>query len=82
MSATAPTNAAGSQAPAIARRYETLIRTHRELEDRIGRETARPAVNSMAMQAMKRRKLRIKDAIAEIERSTHRAFVRSGEGSA
>jgi len=72
MSATATMSTKHSVGPAIARRYEALIRTHRELEDRIGRETARPATNGLAMQEMKRRKLRIKDAIAAIERSSDR----------
>lgn len=53
---------------AIVRRYERLIQTHRQLEDRIGRESVGPAVNAFAMQEMKRRKLRTKDSIAAIER--------------
>lgn len=74
MSATPTITTKHADGPAIARRYDSLVRTHRELEDRIGRETARPAMNGLAMQEMKRRKLRVKDAIAAIERSSDRGF--------
>lgn len=73
MSATVTMDVSHGKWPAITRRYETLIRTHRELKDQIGRETARPAINSIAMQELKRRKLQIKDAIAAIERSSKSA---------
>ncbi len=72
MSSSTALNIEYSDGPALTRRYETLIRIHRELEDRIGRETARPAVDGLAMQEMKRRKLRIKDALAAIERTSDR----------
>jgi hypothetical protein len=54
--------------PATVRRCERLIQTHRQLKDRIGRETIGSGVNAVAMQEMKRRKLRTKDSIAAIER--------------
>ena len=68
MSATVSVKSHAPQWPEIARRYDSLVRTHRQLEDQIGRETARPAVNTFAIQEMKRRKLHTKDAIAAIER--------------
>lgn len=80
MSATVTMDVSHGHEPAIARRYETLIRTHRELKDQIGREKARPAMNSIAMQELKRRKLRIKDAIAAIERSSDALSVVPGKG--
>lgn len=80
MSATATMDVRPGHGPAIARRYETLIRTHRELKDQIGRAKARPAMNSFAMQELKRRKLRIKDAIAAIERSSDAMSAVPGEG--
>ncbi len=42
---------------------DTLITQHRELQREIDEETQRPLPNSIALQALKRQKLRIKDEI-------------------
>ncbi len=41
----------------------TLIAQHKELQREIDEETQRPLPNSIALQALKRQKLRIKDEI-------------------
>lgn len=57
----------GGSRTTLAHRYETLVRTHRLLEDQITSEAARPIPNSLSMQEMKRRKLRVKEQIVGIE---------------
>jgi hypothetical protein len=42
---------------------DTLIAQHKELQREIDEETLRPLPNSIALQALKRQKLRIKDEI-------------------
>ncbi len=45
---------------------DTLIAQHRELQREIDDETQRPLPNSIALQALKRQKLRIKDEITRM----------------
>ena len=73
MSATVTMRVDQDRWPAIVRRYERLVQTHRQLEDRIERESVGPAVDPFSMQEMNRRKLRAKDSIAAIERLIDRA---------
>ena len=64
----------GSRRTTLARRYEILVRTHRFLEDQIASEAARPIPNSLSMQEMKRRKLRVKEQIVGLEPMLNAGF--------
>ncbi|MCG8547589.1 MAG: YdcH family protein [Alphaproteobacteria bacterium] len=57
----------GGNRTTLAHRYEILVRTHRLLEDQITSEAARPIPNSLSMQEMKRRRLRVKEQIVGLE---------------
>jgi len=48
-------------------RIAALRGRHMELEDRIAREQRRPAPDAARLQALKRRRLRIKDEMARFE---------------
>ena len=52
----------------IAHRYQALLEDHRGLESEIIDELKRPMPDSIQVQRLKRRKLRIKDELAAIER--------------
>ena len=52
----------------LALRYVLLVRSHRELDEMIKQEAARPSPDFLRLQEMKRRKLRSKEQIVEIER--------------
>ncbi len=52
-------------------RIEELRAQHRNLEQALGLEIARPAPNTDAITDLKRQKLRIKDEIALLEHSSH-----------
>lgn len=56
-------------------RIHTLRRRHGELEARLRDELRRPVPDGLAVREIKRRKLRLKDAIS------HRAPARSGMGT-
>lgn len=47
-------------------RIEQLRNQHRSLEDEIDKELARPAPDDLKIRELKARKLRIKDAIAQL----------------
>jgi hypothetical protein len=52
-------------------RIEELRAQHRNLELALGQEIARPAPNAETITDLKRQKLRIKDAIAQLEHPHH-----------
>jgi hypothetical protein len=52
-------------------RIEELRAQHRNLEQALGLEIARPAPNTETIAGLKRQKLRIKDEIAQLEHSSH-----------
>ncbi len=52
----------------IVHRYQSLIEDHRGLESEIMDELKRPMPDSMQIQRLKRRKLRVKDELSAIER--------------
>ncbi len=52
--------------PGLLRRLETLQRRHARLQSGLDAELARPAPDSLAIQRMKRLKLRAKDEITAI----------------
>ena len=52
-------------------RIEELKAQHRSLELALGKESARPLPNPDTITDLKRQKLRIKDAIAQLEHTRH-----------
>ena len=52
-------------------RIEELRAQHRNLEQVLGQEIGRPAPNEQTITDLKRQKLRIKDAIVQLEHSSH-----------
>jgi hypothetical protein len=52
-------------------RIEDLRAQHRSLEQVIGREIGRPSPDLGTINDLKRKKLRIKDAIVHLEHSSH-----------
>lgn len=52
-------------------RIEELRVQHRNLEDALGQEIARPLPNLETVTDLKRQKLRIKDEIVQLEHSSH-----------
>lgn len=51
----------------IRRRLAELLTEHRDLDDVIARMAEDPHVNQLMMQRMKKRKLALKDQIAQLE---------------
>lgn len=47
-------------------RIEQLRNQHQSLEDELGKELARPAPDDLRIRALKAKKLRIKDEIAQL----------------
>lgn len=52
------------QSPATIGRYGSLRRRHHALEERIATEQARPIPDSLRLQTLKRRRLRVKEQMA------------------
>jgi len=52
-------------------RIEELRAQHRSLEQALGQEISRPLPNESTISDLKRQKLRIKDAIFQLEHSRH-----------
>jgi len=55
----------------LSDRIEALRSRHRGLEEQIDQEVSRPLPNADVINDLKRQKLRIKDAIALLEATTH-----------
>ena len=47
-------------------RFETLRARHRQLDDQIRRESAKPAPDAMQLQRLKRLRLRAKESMEEV----------------
>ena len=52
---------------AMRAKLETLRSEHRDLDDAISAVTERPAADPLTLRRLKKRKLQLKDAIAQIE---------------